>query len=132
MAGTIPLLWSMTSRPIFSKPCAIMNRLVGQVRSGSLPKRWTGCVSGRKHCGWYCSNQSLFLVGTTIGPSSCTGQRSFLKRRLYSFKHNSPPMMFVMVKSGGIALLIHSPCGYTPLEKHMLQETVCSKEFLHD
>jgi hypothetical protein len=31
-------------------------------------------------------------------------------------------MMFVMVKSGGITLLILSTCGYTPLEKQTLQE----------
>jgi hypothetical protein len=33
------------------------------------------------------------------------------------------PMMFVMVKSGGIALLILSTCGYTFSEKQTLQET---------
>src|SRR5579859_2355131 len=63
MAGTIPLPLSMTLRPICSKRYAIMSRLAAQAQSRSLPKRWTGCVSGRRSCGWRSGSSPFFHKG---------------------------------------------------------------------
>lgn len=41
---------------------------------------------------------------------------------------HSSPMMFIMVKSGGNALLILSTRGYTPLEKQTLSRNGLFKE----